>query len=90
MKYFTEDDSAFYGRQSAFLLGVEVNWEEAADDEANIAWVQNLIDDVPPFSDGSRYLNFAGFQEEGDAMTRQQWLWLILIGNLIHIWAYLD
>lgn len=70
VKYFTEDDSAFYGRNSAFLLGVEGNWEEAEDDEANIAWVQNLIDDVAPFSDGSRYLNFAGFQEEGDAMMR--------------------
>lgn len=70
VKQFTDEDGAFFGRESAFLLGVEGNWEDAADDEANIAWVQNIIDAVAPFSDGSRYLNFAGFQEEGDAMMR--------------------
>ncbi|MEM7114962.1 MAG: FAD-binding oxidoreductase [Chloroflexota bacterium] len=68
MRDFGHEDGAFYGRDAAFLLGVEGNWEEAEDDEANIRWVQDLIDDAAPFSDGSRYLNFAGFQEEGDAM----------------------
>jgi FAD/FMN-containing dehydrogenase len=32
--------------------------------------VQRFIADMQPYSDGSRYLNFAGFQEEGDAMMR--------------------
>ncbi|WP_420629152.1 FAD-binding oxidoreductase [Candidatus Leptofilum sp.] len=70
IREFGAEDGAFNGRQSAFLLGVEGNWEDAADDAANIAWVQDIIDAMAPFSDGSRYLNFAGFQEEGDAMMR--------------------
>jgi hypothetical protein len=34
-------------------------------------WLRDLIDDVEEFSDGSRYLNFAGFQEEGEEMMRK-------------------
>jgi len=64
------DDSAFFGRQATFLLNPEANWVDAADDDANIGWVRHFIADMQPYSDGSRYLNFAGFQEEGDAMMR--------------------
>ena len=67
---FGPEDGAFFGRESAFLLGVEGNWEEAEEDEANIAWVRDIIADTEKYSDGSRYLNFAGFQEEGDQMMR--------------------
>lgn len=65
------DYSAFHGRQAAFLLNPEANWEHPDDDEANIAWARDFIEDMQEFSDGSRYLNFAGFQEEGDAMIRK-------------------
>jgi FAD/FMN-containing dehydrogenase len=64
------EDGAFFGRGAAFLLNVEANWDKPADDTANIAWARDLIADLEPFSDGSRYLNFAGFQEEGEAMVR--------------------
>ena len=47
------------------------NWEHPEDDEANISWLRELIEDMQEFSDGSRYLNFPGFQEEGDEMIRQ-------------------
>jgi FAD/FMN-containing dehydrogenase len=62
--------SAFRGREAAFLLGLEGNWVEPADDAGNIAWVREFIGVMEPYSDGSRYLNFAGFQEEGEAMMR--------------------
>jgi FAD/FMN-containing dehydrogenase len=62
------ETSAFYGRQAAFLINPEANWEDPADDAANIAWARATIDSLQPWSDGSRYLNFPGFQEEGDAM----------------------
>lgn len=62
------EDSAFFGREAPFLINPEANWEDPADDEANISWARDLIAAVEPYSDGSRYLNFAGFQEEGDAM----------------------
>ena len=63
-------ESAFNGRQAAFLLSPEANWDHPADDAANIRWLREFIADMAPFSDGGRYLNFAGFQEEGDAMMR--------------------
>lgn len=64
------EESAFYGRQAAFLLNPEANWVEPEDDEANVQWVRSFLDDMEPFSDGSRYLNFAGFQEEGNEMMQ--------------------
>jgi hypothetical protein len=70
VKRGSAESSAFNGRQGAFLLNAEANWDEPADDQANIAWVRDMIADLEPFSDGSRYLNFPGFQEEGDAMMR--------------------
>jgi FAD/FMN-containing dehydrogenase len=64
------DATAFFGRGAAFLLNPEANWESPADDEANLRWVREFITSVQPFTDGSRYLNFAGFQEEGSAMMQ--------------------
>jgi hypothetical protein len=64
------EQSAFNGRQAAFLLSPEANWDDPADDVANIGWLLEFIADMEDFSDGSRYLNFPGFQEEGDAMIR--------------------
>ncbi|MCB0209332.1 MAG: FAD-binding oxidoreductase [Anaerolineae bacterium] len=71
VKHGSDADSAFGGRQAAFLLSPEANWEHAEEDEANIAWLRAFIADMEEFSDGSRYLNFPGFQEEGDEMMRQ-------------------
>ncbi|MCB0193697.1 MAG: FAD-binding oxidoreductase [Anaerolineae bacterium] len=71
VKRVSADDSAFGGRQASFLLSPEANWEHAEDDEANISWLRAFIADMEEFSDGSRYLNFPGFQEEGDEMMRQ-------------------
>lgn len=63
------EESAFYGRQSAFLLSPEANWIDAADDEANISWLRQFIAEMEAFSDGSRYLNFPGLYEEGSEMV---------------------
>ncbi len=65
-----EDAMAFSGRQASFLLNVEANWEHPEADEAHINWVRSLLRDATQFSDGSRYLNFPGFQEEGESMMR--------------------
>lgn len=40
------------------------------DDARNIAWARDFVEAVRPFSDGSAYLNFPGFLEEGDALVR--------------------
>jgi hypothetical protein len=60
------NESAFFGRDAAFLLNPEANWEKPENDEANIQWVREFIAAMEPFSDGSRYLNFPGFLEESD------------------------
>jgi FAD/FMN-containing dehydrogenase len=64
------ESSAFHGREAAFLLNPEANWVQPEHDAANVAWVRDSIAALEPWSDGGRYLNFAGFQEEGDAMMR--------------------
>lgn len=62
--------AAFHGRQASFLLNPEANWESPGDDSANLRWVREFATAMQPYSDGSRYLNFAGFQEEGQTMMR--------------------
>ncbi|WP_224336363.1 FAD-binding oxidoreductase [Haloprofundus halobius] len=64
------EESAFAGRHAPFLLGVEANWERPENDDANVEWVRDCLDDMRQFSDGSVYLNFPGFLEEGDDMMR--------------------
>ncbi len=65
------ESSAFHGRHAAFLVSPEAGWEHAKDDDANLDWVRACIADLAPFTDGSRYLNFAGFLEEGDDAVRK-------------------
>lgn len=64
------DESAFGGREAPHLLGVEANWEEPEQDEANIAWARDCLDDMHRFSDGSVYLNFPGFYEDSGEMMK--------------------
>lgn len=70
IKRVSATESAFTGRQAAFIFNPEANWLEASDDDANIAWVRRAVSAMKQHSDGSHYLNFPGFQEEGDAMMR--------------------
>jgi len=61
-----EAESAFGGREAPYLLGVEANWENPADDEANVAWTRETVEQMQPFSGGAEYLNFPGFLEDGE------------------------
>lgn len=71
IRRFPEADSAFNGRQMEFVLNVEANWEDASDDEANMMWARSLLEKMSGYSDGSRYLNFPGFQEEGQGTMQK-------------------
>lgn len=64
------DKTAYRGREIPFLVNPEANWKEAKDDEANIAWVREFLKVLEPYSQGIRYLNFGGFQEEGQEMMK--------------------
>src|ERR1043166_2553476 len=71
MRNEPEGGSAFAKRDAPFLLGVESNWEDAADDEANIAWTRRIIDEASALSPGGTYLNFPGFVQEGEQLLRE-------------------
>ncbi|WP_331234666.1 FAD-binding protein [Natronorarus salvus] len=62
------DESAFIGRDAPYLLAVEAHWEDPGDDEANIAWAREFLEEMHQYSDGSLYLNFPGFYEDGDRL----------------------
>jgi hypothetical protein len=64
--YVGVEESAFAGRHSPFLLGVEANWEDPQADDANVEWVRDCLADMRQFSDGAVYLNFPGFLEDND------------------------
>jgi FAD/FMN-containing dehydrogenase len=61
------DESAFGRRDVPWLVSPEANWEDAADDAANIAWGREV---VAATGDGGTYLNFPGLLEEGEALVR--------------------
>ena len=58
------EESAFAGRHAPFLLGVETNWEDPRDDDANVEWARDCIADIRGFSDGSVSLNFLEDEDE--------------------------
>jgi FAD/FMN-containing dehydrogenase len=62
-------DTAFAHRGAPYLVGLEANWDDPAEDERNIAWVRSVWDDLQRFSTGGIYVNFAGFGE-GDSLGR--------------------
>ncbi len=62
--------TAFGDRSAPLGFTVEANWHDAADDDANIAWGRACFGAMRRLSDGSAYLNFPGFSEEGEAAVR--------------------
>lgn len=59
-----EDESAFGERSASYMLSVEANWSEPADDEAKIAWARETWSEFAEFGTGSTYLNFTGIAGE--------------------------
>jgi len=65
-----EDATAYRHRAANFLIGIESNWVDAANDQANIDWTRQAFDALVPFSRGRQYMNFPGFWE-GNATATQ-------------------
>ena len=61
--------SAYSGRSAGYLVNPEADWDDGADDEANIAWARQLIKALEPYTVGN-YLNFPGLLEEGEEQLR--------------------
>jgi hypothetical protein len=70
MNQVGSEETAFGDRSAPYLIGVEGNWGEPHEDEANVTWVRECVADMQQFSDGGMYLNFPGFLEEGQEMMR--------------------
>jgi hypothetical protein len=60
-----------YGERSAlWMSSVDGNWENPADNEANIAWVRESFRRIGAYSKGTTYTNFTGqADEKADALT---------------------
>ena len=65
-----DDATAFSGRSGRYVLAVESNWEDPADDGSNIAWARELLTALEGHVSGGAYLNFPGLLEEGHALVR--------------------
>jgi FAD/FMN-containing dehydrogenase len=64
------DATAFGDRDMGWMLSIDGIWEDAADDEKNLAWARAFWADMKHHSKGRAYLNFAGFGEEGEELVR--------------------
>ncbi|WP_458209129.1 FAD-binding protein [Haladaptatus sp. NG-SE-30] len=70
MKRVGPTKTAYGDRSTTYLLSIDSTWDDPADTEENIAWTREVWADMHRFSDGSLYLNFPGFNEEGEELVR--------------------
>ncbi|WP_458185583.1 FAD-binding protein [Haladaptatus sp. NG-WS-4] len=63
-------ETAYGDRSATYLLSIDSTWDDPADTEENVAWTREVWADMHRFSDGSLYLNFPGFNEEGEELVR--------------------
>ncbi len=52
-----EDTMAFTGREAPFWLGVEADWDDAADDDELIDWGRTTMAALEPFTAAGHYVN---------------------------------
>jgi FAD/FMN-containing dehydrogenase len=68
------DATAFGNRHAPFNLSIDAMWDDplaaSVTSRAHIEWARAFWKDMQAFSDGGVYLNFPGFGEEGEALTR--------------------
>jgi hypothetical protein len=57
-------------RRPPFLLGIESNWEKSEHSEENVAWTRKVFKDMERFTRSGSYLNFPGFNEEGEDLLK--------------------
>ena len=60
------DDTPMAHREAPFMAGIESNWDDPADDAANVGWAREVFSAMAPHSTGGSYVNF----EDSDDATR--------------------
>jgi FAD/FMN-containing dehydrogenase len=58
------DDTAFAERSAQYMITVDGQWTDPADNADNIAWTRSAWEEIGKFGKGSVYLNFTGLAEE--------------------------
>jgi FAD/FMN-containing dehydrogenase len=58
------EDTAFSERSSPFMVSIDGMWTDAAENEANVAWVRSAWEEIGKFGTGGVYLNFTGLADE--------------------------
>jgi FAD/FMN-containing dehydrogenase len=65
-----ETDTAYGGRDAAFLVTAEVNWSDPSLNDEGIAFGREFWAAMEKHSTGGLYLNFPGFGEEKEALVK--------------------
>ncbi|HXU44056.1 MAG TPA: FAD-binding oxidoreductase [Thermoanaerobaculia bacterium] len=59
-----DEHSPVANRDARYVLNIGGSWEQASDDEVNVAWARETWNDMKAFSTGGTYINFLT-QDEG-------------------------
>jgi len=59
-----EEETAFATRKPPYMVSIDGMWSDAADDDANVAWVRDAWNAVKEYGTGEVYLNFTGRADE--------------------------
>jgi FAD/FMN-containing dehydrogenase len=70
MERIKATDTAFYKRDAPYMIGIEANWQEHRDSDANIAWAREVFTDLQQYTRGGHYLNFPGFFEDREKLLQ--------------------
>ncbi|MGR3278314.1 FAD-binding oxidoreductase [Acaryochloris marina NIES-2412] len=70
MNRVSSDESPLSPRETPFMIGIEANWDEAKENDHNIAWVRDCVEGLAPFAAPGIYLNFPGFMEDADQLVK--------------------
>jgi hypothetical protein len=57
-------ETAYAERSAPWMSSIDGNWENAADNAKNIAWVRESFRQIAPYSTGTTYTNFTGQSDE--------------------------
>jgi hypothetical protein len=63
------EETAFPRRERHFVFETVGMWDEAEDDEVNVAWIEKLYSDLTPFASHGHYIN--GHMGSGDQIAKE-------------------
>lgn len=58
------EDTAYSERSANWMVSIDGNWEDPADDERVVAWARQAWSEVHKLGTGTTYLNFTGLADE--------------------------